>query len=55
MTVEQAEQAFNEWSSDTIGSHRWGQYEEAELARRAEALQKAYDEAGTPEADRIVL
>ena len=54
MTIEQLEREYTSYGKD-IPDYRWGEKEEAELGRRAEALRKAYDAAGTPEFDRVQL
>ena len=51
--IEQAEQAYLNHTSK-IGP-MWGEKEEAEAGRLADELQRLYDEADTPEFDRIVL
>lgn len=54
MKVEQAEQAYEELA-EQIETTNWGEEQSKRLERLASELQRAYDEAGTPEADRIIL
>lgn len=52
--IERAEAAYTTFAK-SVPDSRWGEEEEAELGRRAETLQALYDEANTPEFDRVVL
>lgn len=54
MKVEEAERNYFE-KRDAEPDHRWGEEQEEAFGKACEELQKAYDEAGTPEFDRIVL
>lgn len=54
MEIQLAEDAYTEYGRD-IPDSRWGHEQSEEMARLAEKLQKLYDEAETPEDDRIAL
>jgi hypothetical protein len=54
MEIQLAEDAYTEYGKD-IPDSRWGHEQEETHARLAQKLQKLYDEAGTPEDDRIAL
>jgi hypothetical protein len=54
MKVEQAERDYFT-ARDAQPDHRWGEEQEEAFGKACEALQKAYDAAGTPEFDRIAL
>ncbi len=52
--VEKAELALESYRSENYGPLIGEEYE-AEIARLSDELEKAYDEAGTPTDERIVL
>jgi hypothetical protein len=56
MEIQNAEDTFNAFARQAEDApHKWGEEQEAELARLARNLRRLYEQNSTPEFDRVAL